>query len=367
MTQMRVSGPDWSSNILPLGSGSITGIGGVFSGAAQILPQLTTDIFESMASGTMTITQSLTDFGSVMTAVASASQSYTLATSMATENITIAATNGFELSLDDMMFGQSVDVDYNNTNAGAVTIYVRFNPSTGVAGTINGMITHTTAGIPSEAFAVSGTEDSNLMSLAGTSFEEGMTGTRYTDTGDATMDHDLVNNSGQSDVDFTATATEIGFDATYVASRVSDGAPGLTDGDDVGVVNDVSEVMSFTEGSQGYAMSDTDGRMVLTFDAVDVSSVTTAAIKLDLYIADTGWEDSDLVRVYAIADGSTVVDVLNTTGLDIDDNFASMKGVWNNLSMVIDASSSIQIVVELDSNSGSENIYFDNVQVVGSN
>ena len=365
ITAMRVSGPMWSSNILPLGSGTITGIGGVFSSTQQLMPQIEADIFASMATGTLTITQSITDYGSVMTGVASPSQSYTVATTTATSNVVITAPGGFQVSLDDMMFASSVELDFNNTNASAVTVYIRFNPDSGVAGTQTGSVVHTTSGIATASFSVSGTEDSNLMTIAGTSFEEGMTGTRYMDTGDPTMDHDLVNNTGESEVDFTASATEMGYDATYVATRM-DGS-GLTDGDDVGVVDNVNTVGSFTDGSKGYEMSDTDGKMVLTFDAIDVSMVTTAAVSLDLFIQSTGWESDDAIRIFAISDGSTEVDVFNTTGMDIDDTFGSMEGMWNSLSKVVSASSTIQIVIELDSNSGSENIFFDNVKVVGSN
>ena len=54
--------------------------------------------------------------------------------------------------------------------------------------------------------------------VAYTSFEEANTGDQYIDTGDNQVAHDLVNNSGQSDVDYTpvAGALEIGFDARYV-------------------------------------------------------------------------------------------------------------------------------------------------------
>lgn len=96
--------------------------------------------------------------------------------------------------------------------------------------------------------------------IATTSFENETVAAQYIDTGDASVDHDLINNSGQSPVDSTV-ITELGYDASYVNSR---GSIGLTDGDFVGVTSFTGTVGSFTDGSQGYQMSDMDGRMVLS-------------------------------------------------------------------------------------------------------
>ncbi|HCT45863.1 MAG TPA: hypothetical protein DF699_11680, partial [Phycisphaerales bacterium] len=63
--------------------------------------------------------------------------------------------------------------------------------------------------------------------IAFTSFENAFVGDRYVDLGDASMDHDLVNNAGQSVVDFLADGVEIGFDSYYYNSRND---VGLTDG-----------------------------------------------------------------------------------------------------------------------------------------
>ena len=71
--------------------------------------------------------------------------------------------------------------------------------------------------------------------IAFTSFEDpAAIGGTYTDTGSASVDHDLVNNPGQPLVDFTATGNELGFNAVYLNTR---SGPGLTDGDFVGVTS----------------------------------------------------------------------------------------------------------------------------------
>ncbi|MBT8219045.1 MAG: hypothetical protein KJP00_04440 [Bacteroidia bacterium] len=355
----------WAGDALPLGMGAIKGLAGVFSGTSQLLPQSRSDVFDNMPAGSIAITQAITDFGSVMTNGNSTSQSYTILTVGATENIMVSASDNFEVSLDDVTFAGSVMVDYTLSNVGALTLYVRFSPTTGIAGNKSGTITHSSTGLSAIQFQVSGTETSSQSVIASTSFEEMVVGSQYTDTGDASMDHDLVNNPGESEVDFTASATEIGVDASYFATR--DMGSGLTDGDFVGVSDFAGVVGAFTDGTQGYQMSDCDGKMRATFDAIDISSFTTATVSLDIFVQSTGWESDDAIRIWVVGDGGTEIDILNTNGMDLDDNFGELEGIWTTLSMSVSGNSSVQLIVELDSNSGSESIYLDNVQFFAGN
>lgn len=362
-TTVRVSGPDWSTNLLPLGMGDVSGIAGIFGTGIQVLPQLPEDFFASMESGMLMVTASLTDFGTVNTGESSASQSFTVASQMATADIDVSATAPFEVSLDDVTFASSVVIPFATSNAGATNVYVRYSPISGVSAAKTGTITIMTSGIPTETISLAGTENGTSTLIAGTSFEEGTVVSRYTDTGDAAVDHDLVNNDGQSHVDFTATATELGLDAVYTATR-TDGV-GLTDGDDVGFTDFADNVGSFTDGTQGYTMSDCDGKMTVFVDTVDISGHSNVSVNLDLFVQSTGWESDDAIRIY-IVDGDTGVetDLINTTGMDIDDNFAQFEGVWTTLSQAV-TGNFIAVVIELDSNSGSENIYVDKLQILG--
>lgn len=192
--------------------------------------------------------------------------------------------------------------------------------------------------------------------IVSTSFENDSTGAQYVDTGNALVDHDLVNNIGQADVDSTNTVGDLGFDASYVNSR--DGV-GLTDGDFVGVTDFTGTVGSFTDGSQGYQISDVDGLYVLTFDTVDLTSITDpVTVSIDYFLASTGWESDDSLRIAVDVDG-VITDLINTNGTDIDD--LGIEGTFTNLSTTFAGASDATLFVEFDSNSVAEAVFLDNV------
>ena len=193
----------------------------------------------------------------------------------------------------------------------------------------------------------------------GQSFELEEPGAQYTDTGDASVDHDLVNNPGESPVDSTAaSAGTLGFDASYVNTR---GDVGLTDGDFVGVTSFTGDVGAFTDGSQGYELQDSDGLMRVTFDAIDLSGVGATDVSIDYFVTETGWESDDVVRIYVETDIGTY-DILDSTGSDIDD--LGIEGEWTTGSVQVAAAAGFaQLIVELDSNAATEALYIDNIQI----
>ena len=203
--------------------------------------------------------------------------------------------------------------------------------------------------------------------LASTSFEEApVFSIEYTDTGDATVAHDLINNMDEPLVDFTFVNQEIGFNARY-EPYISPG-DGLTDGDLVGVTDSAPTAAApFTEGLQGYEISDVDGNFILEFEPVTATSPT---ISIDYYINETGYEGdgtsntsgSDRLRIYIKdLDNNMEYDLLNTTGNDIND--LGIEGSWNTVSLSIENSPNIniQLIIEARTNSGAEAFYFDNV------
>lgn len=203
--------------------------------------------------------------------------------------------------------------------------------------------------------------------LAYTSFEEApVFSIDYTDTGDATVPHDLINNTNEPLVDYTSVNQEMGFNARY--EPYSSPGDGLTDGDLVGVTDSPPTATAlFPEGLQGYEISDVDGNFILEFDPVIANSPT---ISIDYYISETGYEGdgtsntsgSDRLRIYIKDLGDTMeYDLLNTTGNDIND--LGIEGEWNTVSLSIENSPNInlQLIIEARTNSGSEAFFFDNV------
>ena len=196
--------------------------------------------------------------------------------------------------------------------------------------------------------------------IAFTSFENAFVGDQYVDTGDASMDHDLVNNAGQSDVDFITDGVEIGFDSYYFNSRND---VGLTDGDFVGATNFTGTVGAFTDGVQGFEMQDADGVMRTSFDMVSVPSgaprtIFEWSLCMDIFVQETGWEADDRIRIWVDA-GGTEIDLLNTAGQDIDD--LGIEDAWQTLTLDLTGYLSATLHVEIDSNSASESLYLDNI------
>jgi hypothetical protein len=203
--------------------------------------------------------------------------------------------------------------------------------------------------------------------LAYTSFEEApVFSIDYTDTGDATVPHDLINNTNEPLVDYTSVNQEMGFNARYEPYSIP--GDGLTDGDLVGVTDSPPTAAApFPEGQQGYEISDVDGNFILEFDPVIATSPT---ISIDYYISETGYEGdgtsntsgSDRLRIYVKDLGDNIeYDLLNTTGSDIND--LGIEGGWNTASLSIEDSPNInvQLIIEARTNSGSEAFFFDNV------
>ena len=163
---------------------------------------------------------------------------------------------------------------------------------------------------------------------------------------------------GYAMMGFSATIT--GSDLGYNAYYVSTGGVGLTDGDYFGVTDYTSSSSStpdgYTDGSQGYQMSDVDGIVQLAFESVsDADSVS-----LDIFVQSTGWESADYITIsYVGASSSTIL--LDTNGYDIDTDFSAMEGAWTTVSA--DVSGAGYLLVEFSSNSASEAIYLDNVVI----
>ncbi|NQT96323.1 MAG: lamin tail domain-containing protein [Candidatus Marinimicrobia bacterium] len=189
-----------------------------------------------------------------------------------------------------------------------------------------------------------------------TSFEEPGLGGQYTDTGDAGTDHPLVNNTGEAIVNYDpgTTGSELGF-SSYYTNTIGD--VGLTDGDYIGVTDyQAAAGISYPDGDQGFQLSDCDGMVTVTLDTVDLSSASDPSVSCYYFIKEDGYEARDSVRIWVIADG-TEIDLLNTTGSDIDD--LGIEGSWNYLSQSLAGYSEAIFKFELQSNSANEQLFLD--------
>ena len=195
--------------------------------------------------------------------------------------------------------------------------------------------------------------------VAGTSFEEPgvFPGVQYVDTLDPMTDHALLDNPDEPWVNYPATGNELGFFSWYYNTRDD---VGLSDGDYVGVTDYLGDVEAYTDGVQGFEISDTDGMMRTTLDAVALNPGLSPSVELDLFVVETGWEADDYLRVWLEVDGKAEIDLLNTSGQDIDD--LGIEGSWMTLSADLSGYTTATLMFELDSNSGSEAIYVDYVR-----
>lgn len=210
-----------------------------------------------------------------------------------------------------------------------------------------------------------------VTTVASTSFEDPQIFSgQYTDTGDASIAHDLMNNANEPIVNFVSTGGEIGFMSTYIPYDTP--SSGLTDGDFVGVTNFTGTVGAYTDGVNGFQFSDTDGTMTAIFDTVDFSSFTNATIGLDYFVNTTGYEgdgtsndsSNDLIHIY-INDltNNQIINVLDTAGSDIND--LMIEGAWTSAMVNIPDGIMAQLVVSVRTNSSSEALYIDNIVFEG--
>jgi len=113
------------------------------------------------SSPTITITESLTDLGTVAFGNSSTAQSYTVEGTDLTEDITITASSDFEVALtdNDADFGSSITLTESTGSVSSTTVFVRFTPASDANTSVNGTLTHSSTGATDEVINVSGTEE----------------------------------------------------------------------------------------------------------------------------------------------------------------------------------------------------------------
>ncbi len=191
-----------------------------------------------------------------------------------------------------------------------------------------------------------------------TSFEDPFTiaSVKYTDTGNDSVSRYLWNNANEPHIAHNQTnGSEMGFTLYYTST----GGVGLTDGDYFGTINYTGTVSNFTDGNNGYQMSDVDGIATLALD-----DITAEVMTFDFFLQDTGYETSNPVDYLVIRfiGANSDIEIINTTGYDIDTDNSSWLGTWTTMTVMIGAAGHGHLEVEFASNSAMEALYLDNIQ-----
>ncbi len=204
-----------------------------------------------------------------------------------------------------------------------------------------------------------------------TSFEEPLAGDINNFHAQGTTDQ--VNVFNQNSVDFTYNGGEMGFDTYYL--------PGEEGGEDSGLLFGVTkftadldweyDVVAFPDGTQAYSTSDADGLMEIAFDNIDIPSNTQQLqVSLEVWFADTSWEESDEFDVFwRTEDGDEVVLSLRSNGKRMTD-LADGSGrelieEWTQFISTISNVKSGQLIIQIGSSSGSEISFIDNIKIEG--
>ena len=120
-----------------------------------------------------------------------------------------------------------------------------------------------------------------------------------------------------------------------------------------------------------YEFNDGDGRLELTFAAVDASGYTDVEVSFNYWITDTTWESNDFFSA-TLSDGVGSVSIFNWGELSLEANVSPDDGSnnWGLMSISnvetlgLDMSNLI-LTISVDNNSGAENIFVDSISING--
>ena len=120
-----------------------------------------------------------------------------------------------------------------------------------------------------------------------------------------------------------------------------------------------------------FQFNDTDGRVELVFEAVDVSAFSDRSLLFNYWIADTGYESDDTLFV-TVSDGLVSETFLNFGEADLegsasaDDGSANWKTAFIDLETLIDSGfgTTLTVSISVDTNASSENVFVDNVAIM---
>lgn len=297
----RANNTTFEGDLVPYGTGDLTGIASIFFNR-QLIAQVDGDQFANMPTTTITVTSNGTnDFGMVETGLESLSQDYFVEVTGSSSIVTITPPNGFLVSLDNVNFGSDavmLDLTPVRTSVPA-NVWVRFAPTSGVAGSQSGTLTFQADGALAEEVTVMGEETVASPPLFSESFEDDGNGTRYT----------------TSVAEFSD-----GFEDYF--GRV----------DDDGITISTSEVVYQNQTGGYFGAMDTDGdgqpaNLTLDFTGIDITGQTALNIALSIAEDDDGtnqdWDDVTFFKVHYQIDGGGYNTILAVEAKELRDDATS--------------------------------------------
>jgi len=109
----------------------------------------------SAAPTIMLSAASLQSFGTIVAGSSSSSSSYSLSAYNLTGNVSVNAPTGYQLSLDETNYSNTISIPQSAGIINTTNIYVRFTPSSAI-GSVDGNISHESAGAETKYVSVSG-------------------------------------------------------------------------------------------------------------------------------------------------------------------------------------------------------------------
>lgn len=213
-------------------------------------------------------------------------------------------------------------------------------------------------------------------------FEDSPAGTNaYQDLSSPLTAHALVNNPlPQTQPNADASGSQLGYQVLYTPTR-TDGS-GFGDGDLIGVVDftvpassmnsmgnltvDLSAAPPPAGGTQVYVIEDSDGLASIQFSPVSLAGVNDASLTMNYILASTSYEASagsnDRFKIYLLIDEATeVVLVEQANDMIVADE------LWKTINQDLSAYAgmTVQLIVEADFNSASEEMMLDNISFSG--
>lgn len=199
----------------------------------------------------------------------------------------------------------------------------------------------------------------------------------------ASFTSDEVSNGGQltnAGSMHTGTGpTDLGFATYWLDTRGTTDGPrdGTEGGDFVGVnsfagsnaPNTAADGATVSSGSEhNFQFNDGDGQLNLVFENVDMSGLSDRQVSFDYWVAPTGFEATDTFSATLSDDGANSVTFLSLVDTQLEDAPGNdVDGtVWGNAALDLESlsgfnMSALTLTISVDTNSGSENIFVDNI------